>query len=96
MNIYKLVNTTCDAYDQYKEIIVVAESKDEARKMHPFLTFRKFYYYYNKSSYNDFLDHFIGPYSAWCDPAELEISLLGKAGDWFWKPEVILTDFNAG
>ena len=97
MNIYKLINTKFDDYEEYRSLIVVAENEDEARKMHPYINtpLHESSFYYRRK-YNDFVAVFTGEYSAWCNPANVEVILIGQAGDWYWEPKVISVDFNAG
>ena len=85
MNIYKVSQTSNNDYDTFDSMIVIAESEEDARWMHP-----------DKGSWDDFfcdpLDWLI---DNWCWPEECTVELIGEALPGM-KPGVVLASFNAG
>jgi hypothetical protein len=90
MNIYKLTNPKSN-YGAYKSCVVVANSEEEARLIHPdsndtFCTFQ-----WNKTNW-EYKMNYETKYNrsnTWAAPNELTVRLIGVADSSITKPEVI-------
>lgn len=87
MNIYRISQTTHTGYDTYDSAVVIAESEENARWMHPEdgscitedITA-------GEDSYNWY----------WTHPDNVIVELIGKASEQLNAPIVICASFNAG
>lgn len=90
MNIYKLENFTVTGYDTYDSCIVVANSEEEACKIHPDYIDAVW-----SESNQTWLNDGWHMSSTWCKPSDVVVKLIGVT-DLYDKPTVILSSFNAG
>ena len=82
MNLYLIFQTYNRDYDTYDSVVVVAESAEIAKRMHPYT-----------GELDDKPDMFSR--SDWADPEYVEVVYLGKA-DIIDERKVICASFNAG
>lgn len=81
MNLYLIEQDVNNNWDTYDSAVVVANSEDEARFIHP----------------NDYeWDGKMETYSNWCNAENVKVTYLGKAKEGLKKGEVICASFNAG
>jgi len=99
MNIYLLSQDINNNYDTYDSVIVIAESEEEARKIHPseYSTHVE-----NNEWYGTYADKSNGTYPTgsheWIPYSEinkLSVDLIGTANE-NQKKGVVLASFNAG
>lgn len=81
MNLYLLFQNENDRYDTYDSCVVIAESEELAKLIHP-----------NGDKWNGEWEQF-GNYS-WAHPDNVKVKLLGTSVD--SKEQVVLASFNAG
>lgn len=84
MNIYLISQNYNNSWDTYDSAVVVTESEDIAKRMHP---------------HNGELDVNIGGMfgrNDWAVPEYVEVEYLGKADDSINERKVICSSFNAG
>lgn len=107
MNLYKIEQDLIDDYDTYDSAVVVAESEDEARKIHPspFVTHHdgeRWMGTYAENALNGMAGQ---PYSQeqsypdWPNFRDIEhvsVTYLGEADDLLKAGTVICSSFNAG
>lgn len=90
MNIYKLENFTVTGYNTYDNCIVVANSEEEARQIHPAYSDA----HWSECNYI-WLHEGWQLSKTWCKPADVVVKLIGVT-DLYDKPTIILSSFNAG
>lgn len=84
MNLYLISQTKYDDYDTYDSAVVVAESEEAAKLMHP-------------SGGDDIRDRDGGKYAPWVnDPKLVTAKFIGFADSSIDKPTVICSSYNAG
>jgi hypothetical protein len=98
MNIYKIKQYENNRYDTYDSAVVVAESEEDAKRIHPD----------GRSKWVDgawkIFNPDIGPYGsyfehgsvAWTDPKMVKVTLIGVALADITKESVICSSYNAG
>ena len=97
MNIYTLFYPEWripNWYDTYDTIVVIAESEEEARKIHPNPALKwseEKQQWYNPNAGSD--PYWKGWGDDWGKPEELEVAFVGEAIEGL-KPGVICTSFN--
>ena len=83
MKIFKLSQSQNEGWDTFDSLIVVADSEEEARLIHP------------AEEYEIEID-WGEPYSSWCSsPNDVKVEYLGEAKEGT-KKGIILTSYNAG
>jgi len=97
-NIYRISNEVNNDYDTYDSAIVVADSPEDAKLVHPSSdaeTKVKFWdgRWWFIDSKGDAHEHYN---SSWCLPADVGVELVGKAAKGFEPGTVICASFNAG
>jgi len=85
MNLYLISQTENRGYDRYDAAVVIAETEDEARNMHP-MDFKKLSIV-PKDKPLDLDD--------WTIPKNVKVIFLGIAANEA-KPGIVLASFNAG
>jgi len=93
MNLYLLTQDSNNGYDTFDSCIVAAETKEEARVIHP-----NNYYIYRDwllFSLTDSGEEFEAIDYSWVNPNKVKVQLIGKATEGT-KKWVILASFNAG
>lgn len=82
MKLYHISQTENDDYDTYSDLVVCAESEDEARLIHP-----------SQYKENPWADDV---YSSWCkSPDQVTVEYLGEAAEHLEKG-IICASFHAG
>ena len=79
MNLYLIQQTDVNDYDIYHSAVVVAESPEEARKMHP------------KGNGMIPREH---NFSWTNDPSLVEVTLLGRGEDWLRAGDVMCASYD--
>lgn len=82
MKIYKIYQNVNNDWDTYDSAIVVAETEEEAKSIHP-------------RGDNEITTNGKDPYSPWCKLDDVKVEYLGIAKDEL-KKGVIIGSFNAG
>lgn len=93
--IYKISQTKNDDYDTYDSAIVVAESEEKAKLIHP----NGFYIcedgiFYRYSYHEKFVSRWKD--ESWCELNHVKAELIGTASDDLECGAVICASFNAG
>jgi acetone carboxylase gamma subunit len=83
MNLYLLTQNANEKYDTYDSCIVVADSEDEARYIHPSA-------YCKDANWYEFKN-----YTSWTHPINVGVEFIGVAVPELRKG-VVLASFNAG
>lgn len=84
MKLYHISQSEQTGYDTYDSAVVVAESEDAARIMHP-------------DTLSNIPRHDVGSYPDWTnDPSKVQVIYLGIADASITEPRVICASFNAG
>jgi len=95
MNLYLITQTSNNRkYDVFKNAVVVAESFETARFIHPDDNYRwsgKKWIYKDESKFYHDVDQ-----TCWVDPYDVNITLLGEASDCYEEGTVINYSFKAG
>lgn len=86
MNIYRISRNEDIDYDTFDSAVVIAESEDAARHIHPRDTVEG-EWWLDDDSY--------GPLSSWTSPANVIVTYLGIANDSV-LPGVVCASFNPG
>lgn len=84
MNIYLISQDVNNDYDTFDSAVVIAESKEEARMIHPTWT----------GTIKPW-DGIATEFSSWCDAKDVKVKLIGQASN-ITKQTIICTSFNAG
>jgi len=85
MNIYLLSQSKTTGYDTYDSAVVISNSEEEARNIHPDTFCNESNFSEEKWSGND-----------WCRPEDVDVICLGKADERYVSAVVICSSFNAG
>jgi hypothetical protein len=91
MNIYLIHQTVNDDYDTYGSAVVVANSEEEARNMHPF----GLHWMDNAWRYSDGKKASHG-LTDWTTPANVIVELIGVADKKYKQRTIIDANFRAG
>ncbi len=83
MNLYKISQDVNDNYDTYDSAVVVAETEDKARKIHP-------------SEYEQQWDGTTNLYSSWTAIENVQVEYIGIAALGLQPGTIICSSFNAG
>ena len=81
MNIYKIWQDEKEDYDSYDSAVVIAETAELAKNIHP-----------HTGENNDTEDDLCVGY--WCDTRHVNVQYIGTCGD--TSPGVVCASFNAG
>lgn len=89
MNIYLLERQDMHDNDEYDSLVVVAETKEKAKQIHP--ADGSLY-----SGREDKMNFWHQPNSSWVNIDKINVTLIGKADPSQKENSVICTSFNAG
>ena len=88
LKMYLLEQSINNGYDTYDSCVVVANTEEEARRIHP----HKDYF---SGEYEPWKDHFMGCWAA--TPEQVQVTFLGVMNnDSYSNGDVIISSFNAG
>jgi len=81
MKLFLISQTINQSYDSFDSAVVVADSKETAKNMHPG---------------GGFVTQTDNSCSWCCSPEDVTVTYLGEAADSYQEPEVVCASFNAG
>lgn len=81
MNLYRISQDVNDDYDTYDSAVVVAETEDDARLIHP-----------SERSWDGKSER----WSSWSNAEDVAVQHIGIANSWLESGTVICSSFNAG
>lgn len=101
MKLWLLEQTINKNWDTFDSAVVVAETEDEARKIHPMnhkdynnlasiVWKNNSWYYINELGYNAYWN------MCWVDPHEVIVTYIGEASDKFKSGDIVCSSFIAG
>ena len=94
LNLYRISQTKNDGYDTFDSAVVVAESEEAAREMHPDPIFMWHNDYQEWG--NGCLGRDADGLACWSHPKDVEVEVIGIPDERFRAGDVICASFNAG
>ena len=82
MKLFKISQSVNIDYDTYDSAVVVAETEEEARMIHP-------------ADYMEDWDGTYSDYDSWCAAKDVEVEYIGEAKEGT-RAGIIVSSFNAG
>lgn len=93
MKLWKIHQSENNDYDTYDSAVVVAETEDDAKLIHPSehlsWNFENMRWQYSN-------DQSEGYHGVWTTPDKIRVDYIGEASDELKAGEVIVASFNAG
>lgn len=95
--IYLLTQNQNTGYDTYDGVVVVADSEEEAKKIHPseYYIFQDdgWYFKYSDGKINDTREYTAG---GWAEVEDITATIIGESDGTFGAGTVVCASFNAG